>query len=146
MLMRLCLLLCVMPLMAGELDKLAFLKGCWSGSDTFEMWMKPDAGSIMGAGRTVRNGKLHNSEFFSVTETADGVTLHVLLKLGGSVTQFKAKELTDSSVVFENPAHDYPQRVIYRKNADGSLLGRIEGVSEGKERAFDYPMKRAKCD
>jgi hypothetical protein len=132
--------------MAGELDKLAFLQGCWAGSDTFEMWMKPEAGSMMGAGRTVRNGKLFNTEFFSVTETAEGVTLNVLLKLGGPVTQFKAKEITDSSVVFENPTHDFPQRVIYRKSTDGSLLGRIEGIDKGKERAFSYPMARAKCD
>jgi hypothetical protein len=36
--------------------------------------------------------------------------------------------------------------VIYRLQSDGSLLGRIEGVSHGKEKAVDFPMSRATCD
>ena len=144
--MRRLLALFVLPLVAGEIDKLSFLKGCWAGPGTFEIWMKPEAGAMMGAGRTIRNGKVVNTEFFSVTEAADGVTLNVQLKLGGVVTPFRAKEITPSSVIFENPEHDFPQRIIYRTAPEGGLLGRIEGTSKGKARAFDYPMTRAKCD
>jgi hypothetical protein len=50
--------------------------------------------------------------------------------------KFSATEL-----VFENPSHDFPQRVIYRKVPDG-LLARIEGVINGKPRGEDYPFKR----
>ena len=51
-----------------------------------------------------------------------------------------------NELIFENPQHDFPQRVIYRLQTDGSLLGRIEGVSKGKEKAVDFPMTRAGCD
>jgi Domain of unknown function (DUF6265) len=141
-----CVLLFMLPLMAGELDKLSFLKGCWAGAGSFEMWMKPEAGSMLGIGRTIRNGKVVNTEFFSIAEAAEGVVLNVQLKLGGTVTPFRAKEITTSLVIFENPDHDFPQRIIYRAQPDGSLLGRIEGKNQGQERAFDYPMTRAKCD
>ena len=49
-------------------------------------------------------------------------------------------------VVFENPQHDFPQRIIYRLEKDGSLLARIEGVNQGREKGINFPMKRAKCD
>src|SRR5690349_4635684 len=107
-------------LWGGDVDKLVFMAGCWSGPGTFEMWMKPEAGSVMGMGRSVRNGKVVGSEYFFVTEGSDGIALNVQQRLGATVTQFRAKELTSSSVIFENPEHDYPQRVIYRVTGAGS--------------------------
>jgi hypothetical protein len=122
------------------------MNGCWAGVGTFEMWMKPEAGSMMGMGRTVRSGKVVAMEFFVVTESANGVILNVQLRQGSKVTPFRAKEITATSVLFENPEHDFPQRIIYRAQPDGGLLGRIEGNDKGKERVIDYPMKRAKCE
>jgi hypothetical protein len=45
-------------------------------------------------------------------------------------------------VVFENEAHDFPQRVIYRREGD-RLLARIEGKIGGKERSADWIFNRA---
>ena len=53
--------------------------------------------------------------------------------------------VTDREARFENLEHDFPQRIIYRRDGD-SLTGRIEGVSMGKERAVDFPLKRVPCD
>ena len=36
--------------------------------------------------------------------------------------------------------------VIYRRQADGSLLARIEGERDGRTSGIDFPMKRAACD
>jgi hypothetical protein len=144
--MRVWLLFMALTVSASEIDKLSFMAGCWAGPGTFEMWMKPEAGSMMGVGRTVRGGKVVSTEFFLVSESAEGVTLNVQLRLAAKVTPFRAKEITSSSVTFENPEHDFPQRIIYRREADGSLLGRIEGAENGKARAIDYPMKRASCN
>ena len=49
--------------------------------------------------------------------------------------------MTDDEVVFENPTHDFPQRIIYRKGADRSVTARIEGVIDGKARGVDFPFK-----
>jgi hypothetical protein len=144
--MRFWLLLMAVTVSASEIDKLSFMAGCWAGPGTFEMWMKPEAASMMGIGRTVRDGNVVSTEFFFVSENAGGITLNVQLRLATKVTPFRAKEVTSSSVTFENPEHDFPQRIIYRREADGSLLGRIEGSENGKDRAIDYPLKRAPCN
>jgi hypothetical protein len=39
---------------------------------------------------------------------------------------------TDSSVVFENLEHDYPQRIIYSLEPSGDLRARVEGIRGGK--------------
>ncbi|HYP06881.1 MAG TPA: DUF6265 family protein [Bryobacteraceae bacterium] len=144
--MRVLLFLCGTALCAGQIDKLAFMAGCWAGPGTYEMWMKPEAGSVMGMGRSVRNGKVVGTEYFSVSEQADGIVLNVQQRLAAKTTAFRVKEITATSVVFENPEHDFPQRVIYRLTGPDALLGRIEGLDKGKDRAIDYPMQRARCN
>ena len=144
--MKAILLLCAASLCAGDIDKLAFMAGCWSGTGTYEMWMKPEGGSVMGMGRTLRNGKTVATEYFFVNEQPDGVVMNVQQRLAEKTTTFRVKEITASSVTFENPQHDFPQRVIYRLTGPGALLGRIEGIEKGKKRAIDYPMQRAKCE
>ena len=39
-------------------------------------------------------------------------------------------------------AHDYPQRVIYRRDGD-TLIGRIEGASKGKARTAEWRYRAA---
>jgi hypothetical protein len=40
--------------------------------------------------------------------------------------------------VFENLEHDFPQRIIYRRNQDGSLTARIEGDRGGRIVGMDF--------
>ena len=58
---------------------------------------------------------------------------------------FAAMLLTRASsteAVFENPQHDFPKRIIYRKGADDSLTASIDG-GEGTK-AMSFPYKRIK--
>jgi hypothetical protein len=47
--------------------------------------------------------------------------------------------------VFENPAHDFPQRVIYDLSQSDRLDARIEGAQDGRAMAYDYPYRRVAC-
>jgi hypothetical protein len=49
--------------------------------------------------------------------------------------------VSDSGFTVENPAHDFPQRISYRKRGADSLLARIEGGT----RDIDFPMRRVAC-
>jgi hypothetical protein len=52
--------------------------------------------------------------------------------------------IEESTVIFENPAHDFPQRVGYKRDGD-SLLAWIEGAVNGKSRRVEFPYRRASC-
>lgn len=60
----------------------------------------------------------------------------------GKPVSFEATLVSDSLAVFENPAHDFPQRIIYRHLADSILEARIEGVDSGKRMADVFTYKR----
>lgn len=53
--------------------------------------------------------------------------------------EFKLIELSEKHVVFENPEHDFPQRISYTLNANGTLDARVEGTIEtGEQRQIDF--------
>jgi hypothetical protein len=47
--------------------------------------------------------------------------------------------------VFENPAHDFPQRIAYRRLSADSIVARISAERDGKSRGMDIRMKRVSC-
>ena len=141
-------MIAVAGLCAQDLPKLDFMAGCWAGAtgpEQFEeVWMKPRAGSVFGVARTIVNGKTVFFETHAILERDGQAVLHVRLKNGPNTTPFTLVKASAGEAVFENPQHDYPQRIIYRKTATG-LLGRIEGKEKGVEKATDYPMTPAAC-
>ena len=52
-------------------------------------------------------------------------------------------KLEGKRVVFENATHDFPQRIIYWLEADGSLAARIEGTQNGKEQSAQWRWRPA---
>jgi hypothetical protein len=54
-------------------------------------------------------------------------------------------KLTFSSVnqlVFENPTHDFPQKITYVLISSDSLLAEISGALNNKQQTRQFPMKR----
>ena len=101
---------------------------------------------MLGTNRSVRDGKTVAFEFMRIVEQEDGGLELIASPSGQNTTSFTMLSLTDHEVIFENPDHDFPQRVIYRLASDEDLLGRIEGTIDGIERAADFPMKKIDCE
>lgn len=133
----------------APLNKLSWLAGCWShtGAEagSMEMWTLPAGDTMLGIARTVKNGKTVEWEHTMIRETEPGKWSYVAKPSRQPEATFPIKSITDNEVVFENPQHDFPQRIIYKRDGADGLKARIEGVSKGKEKAFDYPMARTQC-
>lgn len=131
----------------ADLDGMA---GCWEQKNDAkkllitEMWMKPAGTSIVGMGRTVRNGKTVDWEFMRIEQRQDDIYFVAHPKANSEETPFKLIRSTLNEFVFENKAHDFPQRVIYKLNGT-MMTGRIEGDQNGKFVGIDFPMNRVKC-
>ena len=131
----------------GDLDGMA---GCWERNDkaksilVSEQWMKPAGTSILGMGRTVKNGKTTDWEFMRIEQRADGIYFVARPKANTEETVFKLIRSTLNEVVFENKEHDFPQRVIYKLQGI-KMTGRIEGNNNGKFLGIDFPMNKVKC-
>ncbi len=107
--------------------------------------MKPAGTSLLGMSRTVANGKTITHEFLQIRQEKTGDIFYVANPSGQEQAIFKLVKFETGKLIFENPEHDFPQRIIYHLKGD-SLIARIEGMSKGKQRSSDFPMIRAKCD
>lgn len=135
---------------AHTIADLDWLRGCWSSPktgqrQTTEHWMKPGGDTILGISQTVLGEKTLEFEFMRIVQEADGKIYFVAKPSRQAETRFQLIKLDPNEVVFENPKHDFPQRVIYRREGD-FLYGRIEGTVNSQEKSADFPMKRFACD
>lgn len=133
---------------SAPLDRLRWLTGCWELRTptrvTQESWIAPAGGLMLGTSRTVVSGTARAFEFLRI-ETPTGTVTYVAQPGGGTPTSFPATSVSDTMVVFENPQHDFPQRILYRRVGPDSLLARIEGPQGGQSRGFDFRMQRVDC-
>jgi len=126
---------------------LEWLAGSWSGLDgttkVEEYWMRPASGVMLGVHRDVDSAGFVWFEYLRI-ETRTGGTIYAAMPGGRPAVQFSLKESGRNHVVFENVENDFPQRIIYRLNEDGSLLARIEGMDDGVVKEKEWVWKRAK--
>ena len=137
---------------ASRLDSLSWISGCWARSNqrglTEEHWTRPAGGTLLGFSRTIRRVAERDTttefEFLRIFERNDRL-VYAALPSGQRYTEFVESEMTDSSVVFANPAHDFPQYVRYTRRGADSLIARIDGTIQGRARAVDFPYARTRC-
>lgn len=137
------------PTNAGpDVQRAAWIAGCWelrSGARvTHEQWMSPAGGAMLGMSRTTVRDTLREWEHLYLGPVAGDVA-YVARPSRQAETAFAAVTLSDTLLLFENPAHDFPQRIIYRLRGTDSLVARIEGVRGGQLRGVDFPMRRVAC-
>jgi len=135
--------------LSDDIGQLAWLAGCWEREGperhTIEQWTAPRGGMMLGLNQTTARGRTIAWEYLRIA-SVDGRLVLTALPSGQAEGSFDAIELTDSSIVFSDPGHDFPQTVSYRRQPDGSLLGRIEGTEDGRTRSVDFPFVPVPCD
>jgi len=127
---------------------LPWLIGCWmttrNGATIEEQWTVAQDGSLLGLGRTMRNGQVTDSEVVQIT--SQGSTLRYTADPSGqAVATFTASQQTDSGITFSNPAHDFPTRIAYRRAGPFGLHAEIAGPGSAGERVIPFPYTAAVC-
>jgi hypothetical protein len=119
----------------ASLAGLSWLEGSWSGekdgTTSEEHWTSPAGGALVGMHKDVKGGKARGFEFLRIVETPEGIA-YLASPGGRPPTAFKLVESAGKRVVFENKAHDFPQRILYWLDEKGALHARIEGTMQGK--------------
>ena len=135
------------PVAKPTLQDFAWLAGHWRVEQgerlVDEQWMAPAGGLMMGMARNVQAGKVREYEFTLLRQEPNGDIVYVASPSKQTETKFKLTSLRGGEAVFENPEHDFPKKIIYTRQPDGSLLAAIEGPGrDGKPRRVEYPFKR----
>ena len=133
--------------MAGTADPAAasldWIGGHWctdTGDEIIEeFWLPPHGGVALGMSRTRSGDRTTGFEYLRIVDL-DGTPSYIAQPGGRSPTVFRSTAGGAGWMRFENPEHDFPQRIEYRREGD-ALHAEIAGPGEdGKELviAFDY--------
>ncbi|MDX1379936.1 MAG: DUF6265 family protein [Xanthomonadales bacterium] len=128
------LAMCCFGASAGDLD---WMLGCWETPDgsAREVWVRQSPGQLVGMAAVASEGRVVFHEVLVVEVDGGGAhyTAHVQ---GQDATKFTAKTFNDGEAAFVNAAHDFPQKVHYRRDGD-RLLASISLLDGGDQQSFD---------
>lgn len=121
----------------AALDALSWMRGCWGSAEgaasADECWLDRRGDTMIGFHIDVfANGRVF-FEFLRIVAEDDEVT-YLASPKGSEPTPFRMTEIGERRVVFENPDHDWPQRLTYWVE-DDELHARAEGLDSGSRQA-----------
>lgn len=132
------------PPQRADVSALGWMAGCWASegeSASGEMWTRPMGNMLLGVGFRSTDARVVTWEFMRIEERAAGEVFYVATPSGQSEAEFKMTSSGDKQAVFENPAHDFPQRISHQMVTDSMMKATVEGASRG----FELRMRRAGC-
>ena len=139
-------ILAAAAVLSSDVDRLGWMAGAWvqktEDSLVQETWLAPTDGVMAGVSQTRRAGRKPFIEYMKISVEPEGMTFTAIIP-GQPPTPFVLKPGRDGEAVFENPGHDFPQRVIYRR-CGPNLCARIEGTLQGKAQYQDWRYARVR--
>ena len=109
-----------------------WLAGAWTrearGAVSEELWHAPRGGMMLASTRTASENQVYEFEFLRIVQR-EGTLVFIAQPNGDPPTEFALTAQGADSVRFENPAHDFPQVIVYRSTG----AGRMEAVVSGRD-------------
>ncbi len=125
-------------------ETLAWMSGRWvseaNGRWTEEVWAEPRGGAMLGFSRSGRNAEQREFEFLRLAPGPDGTPTYFAQPGGGAAVAFRLVARDGDSATFENPAHDYPQRIRYRRFGR-SMTATISSLDGSGDRSWSYSRR-----
>ncbi len=127
------------PTMAQLIE---FFEGTWGLDDgiSFERWQKSDDGALAGRAYRLEANEERISERLQI-RSVDGRFAYlatVLNQNAGATIPFELVAFTGQECVFENPAHDFPKKILYRKESPEKMFVEVSGDG----RRFSFTMTK----
>jgi hypothetical protein len=135
---------------AGDLDDLDWIVGKWKREsrrgEVYESWQRLSDRTVEGDSWIVSSsdGTKHALESLLLVEMAGEVFYIPKVAENEFPVPFRRTSMKPGRVVFENPNHDFPQKIIYLQDGDDGLKVTIEGPGDqGDSRQVDFLFRRA---
>ena len=121
----------------------SFFEGTWKmdGKETFEKWEVSGDKGLKGTGYKLKEGEKKVSETLEI-KSIDGNIFYIATvpnQNNGAGIKFKMTGTDKSEYVFENAAHDFPKKIIYKKLSPTEMFVQVLGDG-GKGFSFKMTM------
>ena len=130
------------------LEDISWLLGTWEtqGEERklVEKWTEESDTAMKGTGVFLSRGDTTYMEKLRI-EMRNGDIFYVAdVPQNPEPVTFKLTSYKESEVTFGNPEHDFPQRIIYALQPNGTLPARAEGTEKnGKYRTEEFRFSKA---
>jgi hypothetical protein len=133
------------------LAAVSFMAGCWrgdAGTDKTieEHWTAADSDLMLATTRYLddNTGRTRAWELSRIVADSSGIAL-LPAPNGVQAGRFRMAAMTTAGEArFEDPGHDFPKRIIYRRVDARTLLVRVDG-GEGDREAQEFRLQRVAC-
>lgn len=125
-----------------------WLIGTWVNENKtgniYETWIKRNNRELIGKSYKIKEQDTVVIETVRLVKESDNLFYipTVSNQNQGKPVRFTMTQLTASEMKFENPKHDSPQVIYYRKEGENDLLAEIWVLRDGQTRKIQFPMKR----
>jgi hypothetical protein len=130
------------------LHELGKLEGIWMMQTAegmiHEEWKTANDSLMQGLSYIVNGKDTMVLEQVDLSAAGNQVRYIVITPQNKDKVAFTLKQPVDSLYVFENAAHDFPQRVIYKLPVNDSLHASIEGNTPAGPKRSDYHFVKKK--
>ncbi|MEZ2334851.1 DUF6265 family protein [Mucilaginibacter sp. RCC_168] len=133
-----------------HIKKAVWLLGDWQNKTakgiSTESWKKLNDSTFLGKSYVLRGADTVSAEHIRLEERHGNLlyTPTVKNQNEGKPVIFTMTTASAEGFVFENPEHDFPQKISYNLIGKDSLMAEISGTYKGKQRAIKFPMGRVK--
>ncbi len=104
-----------------------------------EYWTPPRAGIMIGASRAGEGERLQFWEHMRIVREADGKLAFWAIAGKQQPVRFVEIKITTNEIIFENPAHDYPQRIRYWREGN-ELKAQTSLLDGSKPNDFSFKV------
>lgn len=138
------------PKKGDDIKKAEWLIGTWENKtargNIYETWDKVNANEFSGKSYMIKEKDTIVFEKIQLIQRSGHLLYIPAVKdqNNGLPVYFSAKEISDTALVFEHPAHDFPQVITYTRISPDSLVAEISGTKNGRKRSQVFPMRKVK--
>jgi hypothetical protein len=133
----------------APIEKASWVLGTWKGESPegvfVEHWEKKSDSLYTGKGNMIVGQDTVFSELLAIQQRGNDVYYVATIpgENDGKPTDFKLTS-SDNALVFENPEHDFPQKITYTQKDDSSILVEVSGNMNGKPNTESFTFKKVK--
>jgi len=124
----------------------AKLPGVWEGLQGdgvyHEEWSSVDGSSLHGRAYLIRKGEITNQEKLSIIIDHSEIFYVAEVSHNSGPVKFRLTSGSDDVFIFENPEHDFPQKITYDLSNSDHLLAIIEAVKNGKTKRIEFRLQK----
>lgn len=109
-----------------------------------ENWQKLNDSTFSAASYFIKGKDTIHSESIILAQLGETLTYKATVKgqNDDKPVFFPSTSESDKQLVFENPKHDYPQKITYTKGANNTLTAVISGTLNGKPSSEKFVMTK----